>query len=104
MRLVRIRRATYDVVAIADDSGDSAWSDLRAADRAMGAQSRCAGTAPRLGAREWTAERQEKMPERGGRDMGIQGVGSARALVLRQWRACGPVANPLHTLLSEAEG
>ena len=36
MRLVRIRRAVYDVVAVADDSGRSFWADLQSADPSDG--------------------------------------------------------------------
>lgn len=36
MRLVRIRRAVYDVVAVADHSGRSPWADLQSADPSDG--------------------------------------------------------------------
>lgn len=58
MRLVRIRREVYDVVAIADDSGHSFWQDLKDADPSDGGARQMRGTlrddVPRNGpSRNW---------------------------------------------------
>jgi len=53
MRLVRIRRAVYDVVAIADDSGHSLWKELKDADPSDS------------GAEQMRARLKEKVPREG---------------------------------------